>query len=511
MEPLFAFKRIFFTASAVYISEDFIDIAEAKTGIGGMDIVSLQRTPLARHDPGLTHQNITPEIEKILDAAFADEEKRPVRIAVNVKNKNLILRRFMIRDIAKGELGQAVAFEAQKYVPAIIENLTYGFKTYSTRPGMKDIVFAASETKNVREITEHFETMKILASTVEPVPVLLTRSLFLKKDLKKEAAYLFIHYEPVGRVIICEISHRYPYFFREIVITGGGEEGPAAPAVSQDMSYPTLKSIWTHIERDVIGGMDYLRKETNEKIEKIFISGFAESPDEAGMAQEFGVPFERPDLSFFKGSDSQAKDRHLPALMLLYDSQRKPLLNIAPREIVQSDLWVLKKVAIISMMALGIVLIIHTLLSGINIKKSFEAEKLKRGYDQYAGISRNATKDDIALYNNNLIERSKFINSLVRRKTYLTDKLSQLSDLLPPECWIKSIEYNDAPDNAESLSLYIKGFIFGSPNATDANKLFEDIKQSKILMNGFREAELVSVEKKSLLNKEVTEFEITFK
>ncbi len=507
MEPLLALKKIFFTSSAIYISEDFVDIAEAKITFGGMKISSLQRIPFSKRLKDPSFSDMTDEIDNALSKIFPKDADKPIRIAINVENKYLILRRFSIRDIPRAELDQAIVFEAQKYIPSLIDNLTYGFKTYSRRPGLQEVVFAASETKNIHEITDYFGGMNILPSTIEPVPILLARSIDLKKNIKKDSACIFIHYEPANKVILCEISSRYPYFFRELSIAPDGDELEGQRG-SAEITYPTLKSVWPRIEPDVIGGIDYLRKETNEKVEKIFISGFAPSDDEAMLSQEFGIPFERPDLSYFQGIEAEAKDRYLPALALLYDSQHKPFLNIAPQETVSADIWALKTVAVRSLAVLGIILIIHFFLAGIGVKKKAALEKAREGFAQYTDISRNAVKDDVTKYKNALVEKAVLINGFIEKKYYLSEKLSQLQEVFPPECWIDYLDYANKADDASSLSLTLKGFVLGGASATDINKILEAVKQNKKLMRGFKGAELVSVEKKELYKKEITEFEI---
>lgn len=508
MEPLLAFKKTFLESTAIYLTEDFIDIAESKLVFGGMKILSLRRIPFSKQPKDSSYSDRSTEIDNILSKVFLDDTKKPVRIAINVRNKHLILRRFTIRDIPRGEMEQAVAFEAQKYIPSLIDNLTYGFKAYTRRPGLREVVFTASETKNIHEITDYFGAMNILSSVIEPVPILLARSLDLKKNLRENAAYIFIHYEPDNKVILCEISNRYPYFFRELAITGESEEEETKPGI-RELNYPTLKDVWPHIERDVIGGIEYLRKETNEKIDRIFISGFTPSVDETALSQEFGIPFDRPDLSFFKDIEPGTKDRYLPTMMLLYDSQRKPLLNIAPKEIVRNDLWALKTVALWSLAVFFIIIIIHSFLSGINSRKAAVLEKTRQGFDKYGDISRQATRDDVVGYKNTLIEKAVLVNGLIERKYYLTEKLGQLQNTLPQECWIEYFNYIDNADDPSAISLTLKGYVFGA--ATDINKIFEAIKQNKKLMQGFKSAELISVEKKEMYKRELTEFEIALR
>jgi len=508
MSPLKTIKKIFLSNAAVYISEDFIDVARADAVIGGMKITSLRRFPVRKKTGSALSSDISADLDKDFAAIFPDRADRPYRIAMNIRNNHLILRRFTIRSIPGKEMAQAVAFEAQKYIPSLIDNLTYAYKIHSRRQGMQEIVFAAAETKNIREITDYFQTNNILPSTIEPVPALLARSLNLNRNLKKRGTYIFIHYEPFNKVILCEISYRSPYFFREIILSPDDEREKDA-----ELSYPTLKSAWPHIERDVIGGIEYLRKEANEKVEKIFISGFRHSPDDASISEEFGLPFERPDLSFFKGMESADKDRYLPLLMLLHDLQRGPFLNVAPADIVKSDLWVLKTVATRSFAAFAAILLIHALLAGANAQKARAVAREKTGLAVSERVNPNATGKEIMNHARTVVGRAEFIDNLMSKRHFLTEKLTRLGEILPDECWVDKIDYsNQGLGEKRGISLAIKGFALAGPaGGADPNKISESIKQDKKIMSGFKEAELTSLVKKEFYGKEIAEFEITLK
>ena len=508
MEPLLALKKIFFLSTAIYVGEDFIDVAEGTTIFGGMNISLLKRFPIEKNAKSPLSADTNTEIGKLIMKLFPKEEDRPYRIAINAANTRLILRRFTIRGVSKNEIDQAIIFEAQKHIPSLIDNLTYGFKSYVLRPGLREIVFAAVETKSIRETIDFFAENNMHASTIEPVPILLARSLSLKKNSKK-GAYIFVHYEPHNRVILCEISHRYPYFFRELVISPDEAVGNAS-----DLSYPTLKAVWPHIEKDVIGGIDYLRKETKEKVDKIFISGFEPSADESALSQEFGVPFVRPDMSFFKNADVNTKDRHLPVLMLLHDLQNKPFMNIAPEDVVKNDLWTLKKVATKSLAIFLAIIVAHLFISGINNVKASRVATAQKGFAAYGGISGATSRADVLRYKDMLTGKASLINALIDKKYYLTEKLIQLNAVLPAECWVDDINYTNKI-SAESIApaLTMRGFVFApTPSGgTDPNKILEAIKQDKKIMDGFKNAELISVTKKGHLKSEITEFEIVLK
>ena len=334
-------KKIFLTGTAIYITDDFVDIAVAGPAVGGLKISSLKRFPLFKNIKGLSYAEAKEELDRIFEKAFPEEAPKPYRVAVNIRNENFILRHFMLRSIPKNELRQAIIFEAQKYVPYSMDDLSYGFKVCDKRGDSEHIVFAASEMKNITGIIEYFKNKNMLASVIEPVPALAARALSLERKLDKSSAYISLHYEPTNKVIITGMCYRNPQFFKEIQLFPGEEEFKTA-----ELNYPSLKDIWTIIENDVLGGVEYLRRETKKNVETIFVSGFSFSSDDEHLAREFGMRFERANLNFAKNSDSETRDRFLPTIALLYDSMHTPFINLAPEETVHEDLWVFRPIAI---------------------------------------------------------------------------------------------------------------------------------------------------------------------
>ena len=124
----------------------------------------------------------------------------------------------------------------------------------------------STSTKNINNLIEYFTEKNILPTIIEPEPILIAKTLNMEKNLKKNKVYLAVHYEPTNKVVIVGVWRGYPYFFREINIMPGEEEYKTA-----ELHYPTLKDVWSLVEHDISGAVEYLKKETEQEIEKIFI------------------------------------------------------------------------------------------------------------------------------------------------------------------------------------------------------------------------------------------------
>ena len=91
----------FFGGTAVYVSDDYIDIARAASFMGGVRLTYLNRFPLSKNIKNLPYSDFSDDLEKIVDNVFSDESKKPRRLAVNITDNRLILRRFTMRSVPK--------------------------------------------------------------------------------------------------------------------------------------------------------------------------------------------------------------------------------------------------------------------------------------------------------------------------------------------------------------------------------------------------------------------------
>jgi len=506
MDILKKIKKIFFTATAIYLTDDFIDVVKSRLTLRGIRISSLDRLPLNPNAENNLQQEKHEKIERALDGIFKDDDEKPYRIAVNIPDSHFILRRFTMANLPAGELEQASAFEAQKYIPCPLDGLAYNLKSYMTAGGLREIIFAASETRNIESVANLFKRREIIPAVIEPVPFLLARMIQIKKDLKPAGAYIAIHYEPPGKVIICDISHGYPHFFKEIGVDVNG-----LPALGE-MFYPTLREVWQSIGYDVSRGIDYLKKETAKTVERIFISGFAHSADEQTISEEIGVAIERPRISCFPGIKAE-DDRYIPALMLLYDTANKPFLNMSPKEITRSDVWGLKSVVFKMFLGFLAIIALHLVFHGINSGKFKKIEKLAAQYRSYGQINPMSPKSEVADYKNRVAEQLDFINEMLTTRRTLTEKLIELNKIMPAEAWIDELQFANKAGDSSGASMIIEGQMIGSPGqeGSSPNKIFENMKNDKVIMEGFDDAELSSVEKKELYKREISQFTIVLK
>jgi len=501
-------KKTFFNGTAIYVSDDFIDIAKGGLTKDGIRISFLQRFPLLKNIKNLSYMDAKDDVDKILDKAFPNKEDKPYRVAINLKDDSFILRHFSLREIPAKELKHAIAFEAQKYVPYPVEDLVYGFKVCSKKGGSQEIIFAASEIKNLRNATEYFKTREMLPSIIEPMPLLMARALNLEGEIEHEAAYIEIHYEPSNKVIITGICHRQPHFLKEMQIFPGEDEFKTA-----ELTYPLLDDVWSIIEGDVVGSVAYLKKETKKEVSKIFVSGFSPSPEEEKIAKDFGIPFKRINASFLKCPDVTNKDRFLPVFALVHDSLTAPFLNLAPEEIVRNDPWIFKPIAAKIALTFLVIMATHIVFATAISSRIKNIDVVKKNSEIYKVIDFNASREDIVRYKDITEGKAAFINNILSKRIYASEKLVQLAKDITPNSWIDGLTLRNMIGEKTTATMKINGSVYGiaETGSSGANIILENIRRDENMMAGFKEVELVSVKKRKLLENEVTEFEILLK
>ncbi len=499
-------KKIFFTGTAAYLSNGFIDIATASQTMTGACITHIERIPLPARPQEAPYDDNDGELAKAFKKVFSTESEIPYRVAANMPNSNFLLRHFHLRDIPDGEARQASVFESQKYLPFPVDELSYRISVARIKKDHHDIIFSGARTKTINAIVDFFKVRGILPSIIEPVPELIARSLRLTRQIAHNNAYISIHFEPPNRAILTEIYDMRAHSFREITLPH--KDGAQTAA----LSYPVLGDIWPAIEGDVIGSTAFLKKETKKEIAKIFISGIEPSEDESSISKDFGVVFERPRLSYFRGaSDMEHADRFLPTLSLLNDSITCPTANLAPKEILQEDLWAFKPIVKRFFAAVAAILTIHLFLSGVFYIMAGESNKLRKELNGFK-MGMNASTDELTRYSMALQEKAVLINNLLTRRSELTGKLIRISGDFAPNAWIESMKFkNGVESQGATLNIDCSVYSHAKLGGSDPNSILNAIKGDQRIMRGFKSAELILIKKRRIGEGELAEFQLMLK
>ncbi|MDD5438612.1 MAG: pilus assembly protein PilM [Candidatus Omnitrophica bacterium] len=501
-------KKRLLSGTAIYVSDDYLDIAEAEVRAGGIRLTRVERHPFHINIKPFSYMEVRDELDRVLDTVYPDPNARPYRAAINLKNDYFFLRRFSLRALSETDLSKTVAYEVQKYIPFPIEDLAFSFKKCAKRTGPLEILFAASEKKYVNDAVNYFLTEKnILPSVIETAPAFITKGILsrLKAGAK---AYLSLHYEPFNRVLVTGIFDRAPHFFRELIIPV-----PEDTMRLEALTYPTIKELWPLIAQDVMNTVEYLKKETSQQIETIFISGFMPSKDEQAVGNEAGIPLERITLEKRKGVDLEHRDRYLPVLALLEDSFSRPVLNLAPEHFVYQDPWSFRPVFEKTMIGLGLIVAAHFLLMGIGYGTQKEIESLKQQVTMYKVTEPDASRAEVVGYEGVTNDKATFISAMLKNRQFLTQKLGTLGRDFTDKAWINRVTFTNPVARPGENSFRIEGAIYGTTeeNTAEINKAVGRIKDDAAMISGCTDVKLLFVRRKKIGTKEVTEFQIVLR
>jgi len=503
-------KRKLQFGTAIYISDDFMDVASAVVSEKGIKAVNVERYPFSANIKQYSYMEARGELDAALAKAFPNPTVQPSRVAVNLKSDTFLLRRFPVQKSESRSLSKTVAFEIQKDIPYPIEDLAFNFKVCEKRKGETEVLFAASEKKYINDVLSFFLTEHgMLPSAIETAPAFIASGVTRTAHILNKA-YLSVHYEPANRVLVTGILNKEPHFFRELGIPSVSQEETERPA---EFKYPTLKELWPMIEQDIVGTIEYLKKEASRPIEKILISGFAISGDEQIIANELGIPLERIDLTKMHGIALADKDRYLPVLSLLDASFGKTSLNLAPQDFTYQDFWMFRPVLEKAVITLSVILLAHFFMMGMILLKNNEVRSIKQEAAMYKLMSTESTRDEINRLQTITQQQAAAVSNALGKRVLLTEKLVRLGEDFNERAWVNNIIFSAGFGKSGDNLFRVDGSIYGSTeaNTSEVNKIAQQMKNDKIMMTGFNDVKLLFVKRKKIGDKEVTEYQIVLR
>jgi Tfp pilus assembly PilM family ATPase len=208
-------KRIGF-----FWGEEKITIVEFEKNIP-LRIIS---SPLASKANALSpfSSNLNEEIQitAILQKMLKDNRITGASFYVSMPMKEFILRSFILPLFKKDEIENAIKFEAKKYMPFDIQDLSLVFHTIPITEGdqkrLLAILFAAR-----KEVLAYygriFKQVNAEVSYCEPYMVSLTKALLFKKEIKPTDRLAFLILDK-NLVRICFVDRGIPQFIRDFPI-----------------------------------------------------------------------------------------------------------------------------------------------------------------------------------------------------------------------------------------------------------------------------------------------------
>ena len=167
--------------------------------------------------------NLTEEIQitVILKKMLQDNHITGGTFCVSLPMKEIILRSFVIPYVKPDDIQNAIKFEAKKYMPFDIQDLSFVYYTIPFAENQTkriQVIFFAARKEVLARYERIFKQVNMVVSYCEPYIVSLTKALLFRKEINPADHLAFLILDKnIGR--ICFIDKGIPQFIREFPIS----------------------------------------------------------------------------------------------------------------------------------------------------------------------------------------------------------------------------------------------------------------------------------------------------
>lgn len=450
---------------------------------------------------------------------------------LSLPTKDIIFRSFVIPWVYPGEVKNVVEFEARKYIPFKLEEVSYTFHTsiFNEKSVRKIRVFFVAIRQDILDkYCNILEQANLKISFLEPASVSLIRALVSKNKipLNQKIALLETN-KREGKIII--MDQGIPQFIRDFKLLSAN-----LPKADNDHALFNLK-----LFNEIRISLDYYaRQYTQGKVSTIILVSEKESPELVQtISKDLGIPTSSLGVDAILGTEDAFNIEFLNA----YGIGLKDTVNLAVKfDLAQKSIkaqksefrFELSKENLLALVKVGGVCLTLIVLSffGSNFLLMDMQKKISE-LDSQQGILRDLGLEQI---NQKTEETRKKIDGYqsVRLKTSTAFFLTKIALVLPKGVWIQEIslryldptkaEFNASKgiSNAEEtepdkilhkMNLTLSGLAFDS-NANQQIKLVynlvKSLKDNTLFSTTFDDIKLASAQPSQVEQYTVTSFKI---
>jgi len=186
-------------------------------------------------------------------------------INLSLNTKDIIFRSFVIPWMQDYEIPNVVEFEASKYVPFSLEELTFAYHSITVTENNNKklrIIFVAIKKDVLENYTSYFKEAAIQTTLIEPAALSLIRTLRSKDLIPSNETVALIEKEEVGRIIV--VDNGIPQFVREFYLS----DEPPSEQVTSKNSEDDIKKL----TKEVRISLDYFNRQNEQlQVKRIFV------------------------------------------------------------------------------------------------------------------------------------------------------------------------------------------------------------------------------------------------
>lgn len=443
----------------------------------------------------------------VIQKAVMDLKTANKKINLSLPIRDIIFRSFIIPAMEPHEVKSVVEFEATKYIPIKLDELSF---TYHPVPIIENnqkkirIIFVAIRKAILERYTGILEHSGFQVLGIEPAPVSTVRVLQRQKHLSRQQTSAIIEIgKDQGRIIIVEFD--VVQFIREFPL-------PNEPADSMAFGITLFNDVRVSFNF-------YSRQNPPGKIEKIVILSMSGLGDLAkNLAAEVSIPtsaisidkiFNNPAASHMElvtAYGASLKEKMVVSKDFDLSERATKLLRTSSAPGGQPSNY---KTITLSLFAAVILTAGSYFLSSSSInglQKKITELQIKQGSFQSSSIEQineltKAKSDKLTAYQN------------IRLKSDIAFYLKRIPSLLPAGIWMRGLElrYTTIEQDKAKLMLVMDGYAFHEiPNEEFrlAQNFVSRLKETEDFKKAFGQIDLVTVQQERFNNYTVAGFRI---
>lgn len=505
----------------IYFGEDKISIVE----VIGRKIISHIRIPLNIKVEDKLQAKL-PEVAAIIahqavraiDEALKANNIRGKNVSLSLSRNEQFIRSFTMPILNKSEIDIGVQFEAKKYVPFKVEDLSFDYLPRVNKKSSKmDILFTACLKHNLDNTVNLLKEAGLETVAVEPANLGLLRFLPLTKqfDPKLSCALVAVQDEEAEFIII---DKGFPLFSRDLRLIQETDEPVSNTAAQED-------SLRKRLTAEIRVSLDYYRRQfQGSSIDKILFLSRSLSMQEAlvaGLSQDLSIKVERLEVEKDKEIGKLDDLDMLKAYALtLRGKVGLPLwLDLAKKKYVQPiveeaagrrqfafNVSVLKLPFIIAFGAVGFAYFSPQV--ELNKFKQ-ELQRLQAEANQALPQNLKALANDgLKTKKNEYNQKIEVIQKLLSSRWYTTPALNALPSAVSKGLWIESV---DIARKEEAPSVKIRGLVYLEDPAAEkaaVQGFLRELRDNTAFMQGLGNLEIGQITQREIKGYLVTVFDM---
>jgi len=507
------------TVTGLYIGDNSVECAVLKGTLKAPKLIKFGRTHIYPEGGPEKDKEKTSKDHYIVDAVrrvFKENNIKPLNVVFGLSSGDAMVRYFKMPKIPKNEWDSAVNFEAGRYIPLPMEQVTSDFQVFQASSSSEDmdVVFTAARENLIARFINLLGKAGVKPIIVEPAPFSLMRVFNASGQINASANTSIVNID-AKTVTIAILRKGMPYIVRDISL----EED-----TSLDKSLP--KAAFEKIISDIKLSFDFYKKQfPSETIDKIIVDSVRPIEnlheiieEELGITAEPGDPLKAikteegmapPMLSIafglaLRGLSKSSLDLSLCAGGLLDYRQKEQFLKI---------LYLEASVAVILLIILKVVCVkaLGPLTSELNLTLSTRPKPRKEINIKTDSIGR------LEKAGLDIEKKIDILENILSQRTYVTSRLDELARLTPDNLWLTELAFEEKLDVKDPLKmirhLSINGYCVPDMHLSERDIVREflaDLEESTAINNGMKEAKIVSLEKDEFKGEKVASFKILF-